>query len=164
MKKIILLTNVFIFLFLFSFNGGLAYASFEEKNKDITTKEEYQKKYKRIYNQEGGIDMYQDSKTGQKIPYIINGGLLPGPEVSLDGETHFTKKLLPGITNGLLVFLLSISVITFIIGGIMYLTAQGDTEQTKKAFDTIFWSVVGLSIAILSFAAIKFFIGINFTP
>ncbi len=97
-------------------------------------------------------------------PPILNGGILPGPESTTEGEKYLTNKFLPGITNGFLIALLAISVIMFIAGGVMYLTAQGDTDQTKKAFDTIFWAVMGLVIAILSFAAVKFLVGINFTP
>ncbi len=107
---------------------------------------------------------YRRPSDGQIVPTIVSGGLLPGPKAAITGEDYFLQNFLPGLTNKLLILLMAASVVMFIVGGIMYLTAQGDTDITKKAFDTIFWSVLGLVIAILSFAAVKFFVGINFTP
>ena len=49
-----------------------------------------------------------------------------------------------------------ISVIFIIIGGYMYATSAGDPGKTKKAKDTILYSVIGLAVALLSFAIVNF--------
>ena len=49
-----------------------------------------------------------------------------------------------------------IAVIMIIIGGIKYVTSQGDPSRTKSAKDTILYSVIGLIIALAAFAIVSF--------
>ena len=49
-----------------------------------------------------------------------------------------------------------IAVIMIIVGGIRYTTSNGDPGAVKGAKDTILYSVIGLIIAILSFAIVNF--------
>ena len=49
-----------------------------------------------------------------------------------------------------------IAVIMIIIAGIEFTTSRGDATKTKKARDTIIYSVIGLVIALLSFAIVNF--------
>ncbi len=49
-----------------------------------------------------------------------------------------------------------IAVIMIIWGGISYVLSAGATDKTKKARDTILYSVVGLVVAILAFALVQF--------
>lgn len=49
-----------------------------------------------------------------------------------------------------------ISVIMIIVGGLRYVISGGDAAQIKAARETIVYAVVGLVIAILSFAIVKF--------
>lgn len=60
------------------------------------------------------------------------------------------------VTNLLLFIIGVIAVIAIIIGGIRYTTSNGDASQTKAAKDTILYAVVGLIVAILAWAIVKF--------
>jgi hypothetical protein len=42
-----------------------------------------------------------------------------------------------------------------VIGGFRYVTSQGDPSHIKAAKDTILYSVIGLIVAILSFAVVQ---------
>jgi hypothetical protein len=45
-----------------------------------------------------------------------------------------------------------------IIGAFKYVTSGGDPSQTKSAKDTILFSLVGLFIAVSSFAVVRFIV------
>jgi len=63
------------------------------------------------------------------------------------------------IINLLLYVLGIIAVIMIVVGGIRYTTSNGNASQIKEAKDTILYSVVGLIVAMLSFAIVNFVIG-----
>lgn len=71
-------------------------------------------------------------------------------------DENLLPALLKNIINLLLTVIGIISVIMIIIGGIRYTTSGGDGGQTKSARDTIVYAVVGLVIAIMSFAIVNF--------
>jgi uncharacterized membrane protein YjfL (UPF0719 family) len=43
-----------------------------------------------------------------------------------------------------------------IVGGIKYVISNGDSSKVKSAKDTIMYSVVGLVVALLAYAIVKF--------
>ncbi len=49
-----------------------------------------------------------------------------------------------------------IAVVVMIIGGINFITSQGDTNKVTKARNTILYGVVGLIVALLAFAIVNF--------
>lgn len=49
-----------------------------------------------------------------------------------------------------------VAVVVMIIGGISFITSQGDAPKITKARNTILYGVVGLIIAVLSFAIVTF--------
>lgn len=49
-----------------------------------------------------------------------------------------------------------VAVVMIIIGGISFVTSQGDTSKVAKARNTILYGVVGLIVAILAFAIVNF--------
>ena len=53
-----------------------------------------------------------------------------------------------------------IAVIMIIVGGIMYATSMGDPGKAKKAKDAIMYGIVGLVIALLAFAIVRFVTGV----
>lgn len=59
------------------------------------------------------------------------------------------------VTNILLFLIGVIAVIAIIIGGIRYTTSNGDASQTKAAKDTILYAVVGLVVAIMAYAIVR---------
>ena len=63
------------------------------------------------------------------------------------------------IINSIVVSLGIVAVIIIIIGGITYMTSQGDASKVKKGKDTILYGVIGLIIVVLPFAITNFVIG-----
>lgn len=63
------------------------------------------------------------------------------------------------ITNVLLFIIGAVSVIMLIIGGIRYTVSQGDSSAVTSAKNTILYSIVGIVVAILAYAAVNFVIG-----
>ncbi len=60
------------------------------------------------------------------------------------------------VTNILLFLVGAISVIMLIIGGIRYVISAGDQAQVTSAKNTILYAIVGIVVAFLAFAAVKF--------
>ena len=58
------------------------------------------------------------------------------------------------ITQAILGMLGVVAVIFIIVGGINYATSQGDSAKIKKARDTILYAVIGLLVALFSFAIV----------
>lgn len=63
------------------------------------------------------------------------------------------------VVNTLLFLLGMVAVVMIVVGGIRYTTSMGDSAKVKAAKDTILYSVVGLVVAILSFAIVNFVLG-----
>lgn len=49
-----------------------------------------------------------------------------------------------------------IAVVVIIIGGISFITSQGDPGKVTKARNTILYGVVGIAVALLAFAIVNF--------
>ena len=60
------------------------------------------------------------------------------------------------ITNVLLFVIGAISVIMIIIGGLRYVVSGGDSSNVTAAKNTILYAIVGLIVALLSYAMINF--------
>jgi hypothetical protein len=73
---------------------------------------------------------------------------------SADGQEIWGS--LGTIIQGILGVLGIVAVVFIIIGGINYATSQGDTGKVKKARDTILYAVIGLLVALFSFAIVTF--------
>ena len=63
------------------------------------------------------------------------------------------------VINVVLGVLAVVAVIAIILGGVQYMTSQGDPQKVKTAKNTIMYAVMGLVIAILAFAIVNFVIG-----
>lgn len=76
-------------------------------------------------------------------------------------ETPVEKDLPTVITNIVknIIFVCGlISVIFIVVGGITYMTSEGESTKTKKAKDTILYAVIGLIICSLAFAIVNWII------
>ncbi len=49
-----------------------------------------------------------------------------------------------------------LAVVAIIIGGYLYMTSQGAPEKTKRAKDTLMYSVIGLTVVLLAFSITNF--------
>lgn len=52
-----------------------------------------------------------------------------------------------------------VAVVMVIIGGISFITSQGDAAKISKAKNTVLYGVIGLVIALLAFAIVYFVLG-----
>ena len=75
-----------------------------------------------------------------------------------EGSSEQLPNTIVGILNGIVSAIAIVAVIFIVIGGINYITSQGDPGKTKKAKDTILYAVIGLVIAALAFAIVNFVI------
>ena len=84
-----------------------------------------------------------------------------GSNSSLCGATtkDDAPTLVRNVINVLLYIIGILAVIAIIIGGIRYVTSNGDSSNTKAAKDTILYAVVGLIVAILAFSIVNFVVG-----
>lgn len=63
------------------------------------------------------------------------------------------------IINTVLVVLGMVAVIMIVIGGVRYTTSNGESSAVKSAKDTILYAIIGLVVAIMSFAIVNFVVG-----
>jgi len=66
--------------------------------------------------------------------------------------------MIKNIVNVLLYVLGAVSVIVIIMAGIFYTLSAGESAQVTKAKNTLLYAVVGLIVAILSYAIVNFVI------
>ena len=95
-------------------------------------------------------------------PPVSNGGILSGPAKDSNGKDFVAEILLPNLTNGFLTFLMVVSVVMFIIAGLMYIFSAGKEELAEKARMTIIWTCIAVGVGILAFTIVKLIININF--
>ncbi|QQR51003.1 hypothetical protein IPF89_04510 [Candidatus Saccharibacteria bacterium] len=72
------------------------------------------------------------------------------------GQNGDLGGLIKTVVNTLLYVLGAAAVLMSVIGGIRYVTSQGDPAHIKSAKDTILYSVIGLIVAILAYALVNF--------
>ena len=61
-----------------------------------------------------------------------------------------------GIANALIFLVGAISVVMIIVGGLRYVISNGDSKQVAAAKDTILYAVIGIIVAIASYAIVHF--------
>lgn len=69
-----------------------------------------------------------------------------------DSLPAFVKSLV----NGLLYILGAVAVIVIILAGIFYTTSGGNAASVKRAKDTLLYAVVGLLVALFSYAIVNY--------
>lgn len=75
-----------------------------------------------------------------------------------DGQTKDLMGTIKTIVNVVLGIVGLVAVVMMIVGGISFITSQGDTGKVTKARNTILYGVVGLVVALLAFAIVNFVI------
>src|SRR3954470_23500632 len=81
-----------------------------------------------------------------------------GAKAACDTTCNKTSlnSIFAGLANTLIFLIGAISVIMIIVGGVTYVTSQGDSKKTENAKNTILYAVVGVVVAIASFAIVSF--------
>ena len=62
------------------------------------------------------------------------------------------------IINAILFLLGAVAVIMIVIGGIRYVMSNGDPGSAKAAKDTILYAVIGLIVAVIAYAIVRWVI------
>jgi|GEM_PF-4127892 len=65
-------------------------------------------------------------------------------------------KLFGDITNALIFIIGGVSVIMVVIGALRFVTSNGDPKQATEARQTILYAVIGVILAIASYAIVTF--------
>lgn len=73
--------------------------------------------------------------------------------------TSLTGGILGNVINILLFLAGTIAVIMIIIGGIRYITSDGDANKAGQAKNTIIYAIIGLVVAVLSYGIVAFVLG-----
>ncbi len=70
----------------------------------------------------------------------------------LFGANSFWTKLI----NTMIFIVGTVAVLMIVVGGMRYVLSGGDASSTKSAKDTILYSIIGVIIAIMSYAIVNF--------
>jgi hypothetical protein len=92
------------------------------------------------------------------IPTAVNTGISDSSSGVGFGSTSLST-IFSDIVNTLLEIVGAIAVIMLVIGGLQYVLSGGDSKRVESAKNTILFAVVGLVIASLALAIIKFVTG-----
>jgi hypothetical protein len=84
------------------------------------------------------------------------------PTGKVSGSGFYTGSLesvFRVIASTLIFFAGAIAVIMIIVGGLKYITSNGDPKAVEGAKNTILYSVIGLIVAILAYTVVNFVLG-----
>lgn len=86
-----------------------------------------------------------------------NGSGDPTNDIRPDGVKNTElMTTIKRVINTVIGIIGMLAVIMIIMGGINFVTSQGDTAKVAKARNTILYGVVGLVVALLAFAIVNF--------
>ncbi len=109
------------------------------------------------------VDAAADPKaqacSGAGGTWVPGTGTTPGKCNQTSSGVKTLEASIQDIVNLLFFLIGTIAVIVIIIGGIKFITADGDASKIKSARETILYSVIGLVVAILAYAIVGFIIG-----
>lgn len=91
------------------------------------------------------------------IYYLATASTKPSEQVSkVDGGKTDLQVTVKNILNVVFAMVGIIAVIMVIVGGVNFMTSQGDPEKIKRAKNTILYGIIGLIITLLAFAIVSF--------
>lgn len=90
----------------------------------------------------------------QSCTEALNNGFCAHSGSGSDTSTIQIKNLI----NLLMFALGAIGVIVIIIGGLKYVTSDGDAGKIKQAKDTILYAVIGIVVALMAGAIVQFIV------
>lgn len=98
--------------------------------------------------------------TGAPVTHAFSLGMEDGANAAKGieqvSDLFGTAGIFNTVTSVLLFVIGAISVIMIIIGGLRYVTSGGDSSNVSAAKNTILYAIVGLIVALLSYALINF--------
>ena len=98
---------------------------------------------------------YADSPCDHMDKKDPNYGLICGGNKTEDDAI----KTVSNILNAIYIVAGVIAVVVIIIGGVSYITSQGDSVKLTRAKNTILYAVIGLIVTLSAFAITLFIVG-----
>lgn len=89
----------------------------------------------------------------------LSGGIDAAKPTGAEEDLFGDGGIFQTIADVLLFLVGAISVIMLIIGGIRYVISAGDQQAVTNAKNTILYAIVGIVVAFLAFAAVRFVVG-----
>jgi hypothetical protein len=101
----------------------------------------------------------QDENSSQALCEGAGGTWNRGDNTCNRTGTRAFPDVLSSITDLLLFIVGAIAVIVIIVGGVRYVTSGGDQTAVTSAKNTILYAVIGLVVAFMAYAIVKFVVG-----
>lgn len=98
------------------------------------------------------------AETVRSIPTIPKPALLPGPKenaTQAEVQNYLSNQAIPDFINGFMASIAGLALIVLVWSGIRFISAGGEEEGITNAKKTATYAVVGLVVAILSYAIIS---------
>ena len=97
---------------------------------------------------------------GKVMALSVREGIEAAKTDEMPSELLGSNGVFTGITNTILYILGVISVIMLIYGGLKYALSGGDSKKVTDAKNTILYALIGLIIAVLSYAIVNFVLNV----
>ncbi|MDB5179187.1 MAG: hypothetical protein JWN01_1130 [Patescibacteria group bacterium] len=88
----------------------------------------------------------------------IENGAACGAPTNAKENLFASGGIFSTIANTLIFLVGAVAVIFLIIGGLRYVVSQGDAKNIEAAKNTILYAIVGIVVAVISFALVQFVI------
>ena len=79
-------------------------------------------------------------------------GVLEDNRLNSEGDSSLARNLI----NTAIFILGMVSVVMIVIGGLKYVTSQGDSAGIQSAKNTILYAIIGIIVALASFVIVQF--------
>lgn len=102
------------------------------------------------------LQIFADCAAG--TPAAPEGKVRPC-DIGVSDPITNANTLVPNVLNTVYVWAGIIAVLIIVIAGFLYVTADGDSSQIKRAKDAILGAAVGLIVIIMAFVITQFVVG-----
>ncbi|MBR2586960.1 hypothetical protein IKE71_01140 [Candidatus Saccharibacteria bacterium] len=97
---------------------------------------------------------------GKVMAYSVKEGIETAKTSEMPNNLIGNGGVINKITSYILYALGIISVIMLIVGGVKYALSGGDSKAVTDAKNTIIYALIGLAVALLSYAIVSFVLGV----
>jgi hypothetical protein len=99
------------------------------------------------------------SRAFAQVPDAIDQGTNSARPTGASDNLFGAGSIFQRIADTLIFIVGAVAVIMLIIGGLRYVLSSGDSSAVQGAKNTILYAIIGIIVAILAFAAVRFVIG-----
>lgn len=92
----------------------------------------------------------------EKIKVALANIDIGGQVSQIDGGNTDLTVTVSNVLSVVFAIVGIIAVVMVVIGGVNYVTSQGDSAKIQKAKNTIMYGIIGMVIALLAFAIVNF--------